>query len=568
MIKLIIEVKFEGLNGIKKGKITKVYKNPGDDINPKDSLLAIEANKKTGELCIDAKGIIKEIKVKPGDVIKIGDTIAIVEGEKVQSKKPEPSFDYFKGFMKPKKEEIETKVTIIGSGPGGYVAAIKLAQLGAEVVLVEKDSIGGTCLNRGCIPTKALVKSADVFKNIKESEDYGCQVENYNLDIGKVISRKNQIISQLREGISHLLEKNNVKYVKGFGEILDKNTVLAKTKYTETTIKTEYIIIATGSTTSKLPIPGIELENVLESTEILEIDRLPEEMVIIGGGVIGMEFAFIFNSFGTKVSIVEFMDRLLPNLDEDVSLEIRDIAESRGISVYTSSKVEKILQDENNKCIVAFTNNNEKKYLTTEKVLVSIGRQPYLENLGLEKLGIELNDDNKGIKVNKKMMTNIPNIFAIGDATGAMQLAHIASAQGIVAANNIMGIEDIMDYNIVPSAIFTDPEIASVGIDEKYAIDNNIEIEIGMFPMASNGKALTLGVSEGFVKIIVDKSSKEILGASIVGPNATDLITEISIAMTNKLKVEDITKTIHPHPTTSESIFEALLASEGACIHN
>ena len=561
-------MKFEGLSGIKKGKITKVYKKPGDNIGPNDSLLAIEANKKNVDLCIDAKGILKEIKVKPGDNIKIGDTIALVEGEKIETKKTDTSFDYFKGLMKAKKEEIEAKVTIIGSGPGGYVAAIKLAQLGADVVLVEKDSIGGTCLNRGCIPTKALVKSADVFKNIQEAENYGCQVENYKLDINKVISRKKEVISQLGEGINHLLEKNNIKYVKGTGEILDANTVFAKTKFTETTIKTEYIIIATGSTTSELPIPGIKLENVLGSTEIMEIDELPEEMVIIGGGVIGMEFAFIFNSFGTKVTVVEFMDRLLPNLDQDVSEEIQNIAEARGINIYTDSKVEEILQDESNKCIVAFTNNDDKKYLTTNKVLVSIGRRPYLDNLGIEKLGIELNDNKNGIKINEKMMTNIPNIFAIGDATGAMQLAHIASAQGIVAANNIMGVEDTMDYNIVPSAIFTDPEIASVGINEKYAIDNNIDVEIGMFPMASNGKALTLGVSEGFVKIIVDKSSKKILGASIVGPNATDLINEISIAMTNGLKVEDITKTIHPHPTTSESIFEALLASEGACIHN
>lgn len=561
-------MKFEGLGGIKKGKITKVYKKPGDSIGPNDSLLAIEANKKNADLSIDAKGILKEIKVKPGDNIKIGDTLALVEGEKIEAKKADASFDYFKGLMKPKKEEIETKVTIIGSGPGGYVAAIKLAQLGADVVLIEKDSIGGTCLNRGCIPTKALVKSADVFKNIQEAENYGCQVENYKLDINKVISRKREVVSQLGEGINHLLEKNNVKFVKGAGQILDSNTVFAKTKYTETTIKTEYIIIATGSTTSELPIPGIKLENVLGSTEIMEIDELPEEMVIIGGGVIGMEFAFIFNSFGTKVTVVEFMDRLLPNLDEDVSQEIQNIAENRGINIYTNSKVEEILQDESNKSIVAFSNNNEKKYLTTDKVLVSIGRRPYLDNLGIEKLNIELNDNKNGIKVNKKMMTNIPNIFAIGDATGAMQLAHIASAQGIVAANNIMGIEDIMNYNIVPSAIFTDPEIASVGINEKYAVDNDIDVEIGMFPMASNGKALTLGVSEGFVKIIVDKSSKKILGASIVGPNATDLINEISIAMTNDLKVEDITKTIHPHPTTSESIFEALLASEGACIHN
>ena len=565
---MIIEVKFEGLSGIKKGKVMKVYKEVGDTIEPNDSLFSIEENKKTLDIEPSIKGVIKEIRIKSGDNIKIGDVLALVDGEKIETKKSESSFDYFKGLITPKKEEIETKVTIIGSGPGGYVAAIKLAQLGADVVLVEKDKVGGTCLNRGCIPTKALVRSADVFKNIKESEAYGCKVENYNLDIGQVISRKNQVASQLGEGISYLLEKNNIKYVKGCGEILDPNTVFVKTKHRETTIKTEYIIIATGSTTTKLPIPGIDLDNVLGSTEIMEIDELPKEMVIIGGGVIGMEFAFIFNTFGTKISVVEYMDKLLPNLDEDICHEIDEIAENRGINIYTNSKVEEIIRDENNKAIVGFTNNGEKKYISTEKVLVSIGRQPYLDGLGIEKLGLELNTNKKGIKVNEKLMTSISNIFAIGDATGGIQLAHVASAQGIVAANNIMGIEDAMDYSIIPSAIFTDPEMASVGIDEKYAKENNIEVEIGKFPIASNGKALTLGASEGFVKVIVDKNSKKILGASIIGPNATDLINEISIAMANGLKAEDITKTIHPHPTTSESVFEALLAANGACIHN
>ncbi|MBU5310808.1 dihydrolipoyl dehydrogenase [Tissierella carlieri] len=566
---MILEVKFEGLNGIKKGKVTKIYKKPGDSIDPNTPLLAIEVNKTTMDLDVNVKGVIKDIKVKLGANLKLGDILAVVDGEEVQiEKKEEPSFDYFKGLIKPKEEKLDAKVAIIGSGPGGYVAAIRLAQLGADVILVEKDSIGGTCLNRGCIPTKSLVKSADVFKNIKESHSYGCKVENYSLDINEVISRKNQVITQLGEGISHLLEKNNIKFVKGSGEILDKNTVFVKTKYLETTIKAEYIIIATGSTTSKLPIPGIDLDNVLGSTEIMEINELPKEMVVIGGGVIGMEFSFIFNTFGTKVSVVEFMDRLLPGLDEDVSQEIEEIAENKGISIYTGSKVEEIIQDEKGRCIITFTNNGNKKYLTTDKVLISIGRQPYLDNLGINKLDMELNDNRRGIKVNEKMMTSIPNIFAVGDATGTIQLAHIASTQGVVAANNIMGIEDNMNYNVVPSAIFTDPEIASVGISEKYALDNNMDIEIGKFPIASNGKALTLGVSEGFVKIIVDKSTKEILGASIVGPNATDLINEISIAMTNKLKVEDLTKTIHPHPTTSEAIFEALLDSSGICIHN
>lgn len=547
----------------------KVYKNTGDSINPDEPLFSIEANKKSSDIFPNAKGLIKEINVKVGDLVKVGQVVAVVDGEIVEVKKDvKPSFDYLKGMMAPKKEEINTKVTIIGSGPGGYVAAIKLAQLGADVVVVEKDKVGGTCLNRGCIPTKALVRSAEVYRNIKEADKYGCFAEDYGIDIKKVISRKDRVVSELADGISYLLEKNNVKFITGAGEIIDKNKVFVKDKFKETTINTEYIIIATGSTVSKLPIPGIESKNVLNSTSIMEIKELPKELVIIGGGVIGMEFAFIFNSFGTKVWAVEYMDRILPGLDEDISTEIMSIAEGRGINIYTGSKVEEILDDENGRCIVNFSKNNESKHISADKVLVSIGRQPYLDGLNIEKSEVELNENKRFIKVNDKMRTNVPNIYAIGDVTGNIQLAHVASTQGVVAAKNIMKQESTMDYTVVPSAIFTDPEIACVGMDEATATKNNIKVEIGKFPFASNGKSLTLGSTEGLVKIIINKETRKVIGASIIGPNATDLINEISIAITNNLTVDQIIKTIHPHPTTSESVFEAALAANNCCIHN
>lgn len=547
----------------------KVYKKTGDSITPDEPLLSIEANKKSSDIFPNAKGLVKEINVKVGDMVKIGQVIAVVDGEIVEVKKDvKPSFNYLKGMMAPKKEEINVKVTIIGSGPGGYVAAIKLAQLGADVVVVEKDKIGGTCLNRGCIPTKALVRSAEVYKNIMEADKYGCFAENYGIDIKKIISRKDRIVSELADGISYLLEKNNVRFITGFGEIIDKNKVFVKDKFKEITINTEYIIIATGSTVAKLPILGIGSKNVLNSTSIMEIKELPKELVIIGGGVIGMEFAFIFNSFGAKVWVVEYMDRVLPGLDEDISTEIMSIAEGRGIKIYTGSKVEEISDDENGRCIVNFSKDNESKHISTDKVLVSIGRQPYLEGLGTEKAEIELNENKKSVKVNDKMRTNVPNIYAIGDVTGNIQLAHVASTQGVVAAMNIMEQERTMDYSVVPSAIFTDPEIACVGIDEATALKNNIEVEIGKFPFASNGKALTLSSTGGFVKIIVDKETRKVIGASIIGPNATDLINEVSVAIANNLSVDQIIKTIHPHPTTSESVLEAALSANNCCIHN
>ena len=556
---------------MKNGKVVRVYKNVGDEIHSGEPLVAVEENKKTIDIYSNAEGIIKEINVKEGDKVKLGQLLVLIEGEIVEQKEVKKeskgSFNYFEGIMSPIEEEIETKVTIIGSGPGGYVAAIKLAQMGADVVIVEKDSIGGTCLNRGCIPTKALVRSAEIYKNIQDANKYGCFSKEHGVNMDEVISRKDNIVAQLTGGIEHLLGSNNVKIITGVGKIVDENTVFVKSKRKETTIKTEDIIIATGSTVSRLPIPGIELDNVLKSDEALELRKLPEEIVIIGGGVIGMEFAFIYNSLGSKVTIVEFMPNILPSLDEDVQDTIREIAEDRGIKIYTDSKVDRILDDENHKCIVEFT-NGEKKFISTEKVLVSVGRQPYIEGLNLEKVKVELNENKKGVKVDHKMRTNIPNIYAIGDATGQVQLAHVASAQGIVAAKNIMGKESVIDYSNIPSAIFTDPEIATIGIDEKTAAKENIDVEIGKFPFMSNGKALTYGSTEGFVKIIVEKDSKKVIGAAIIGPNATDLINEVSIAISNELTIDYIIDTIHPHPTTSESIFEAALAAEGMCIHN
>lgn len=556
---------------MKSGKVVRVCKNVGDEIHSGEPLVAVEENKKTIDIYSNAEGIIKEINVKEGDKVKLGQLLVLIEGEIVEQKEVKKeskgSFNYFEGIMSPIEEEIETKVTIIGSGPGGYVAAIKLAQMGADVVIVEKDSIGGTCLNRGCIPTKALVRSAEIYKNIQDANKYGCFSKEHGVNMDEVISRKDNIVAQLTGGIEHLLGSNNVKIITGVGEIVDENTVFVKSKRKETTIKTEDIIIATGSTVSRLPIPGIELDNVLKSDEALELRKLPEEIVIIGGGVIGMEFAFIYNSLGSKVTIVEFMPNILPSLDEDVQDTIREIAEDRGIKIYTDSKVDRILDDENHKCVVEFT-NGEKKFISTEKVLVSVGRQPYIEGLNLEKVKVELNENKKGVKVDHKMRTNIPNIYAIGDATGQVQLAHVASAQGIVAAKNIMGKESVIDYSNIPSAIFTDPEIATIGIDEKTAAKENIDVEIGKFPFMSNGKALTYGSTEGFVKIIVEKDSKKVIGAAIIGPNATDLINEVSIAISNELTIDYIIDTIHPHPTTSESIFEAALAAEGMCIHN
>jgi len=464
-------------------------------------------------------------------------------------------------------QEIESDITIIGGGPGGYVTAIQAAQNGAKVVLLEKDTIGGTCLNRGCIPTKALVHSAKVFKTMLQAEEYGCRADNIVVDMEKVIMRKDKIVNQLVQGILYLFKKHKIKLISGRGELKDNNTVCMKKDSEEKLINSRKIIIATGSKPAELPIPGLNLPGVINSREALDMTELPEKLLIIGAGVIGMEFAFIFNNLGVDVTVLESLDNILVNCDKDIMRRISRIAVKSGITLHTSSRVEEISKSENNHCVIVFDSKGKKKTLTVDKVLVAVGRVPYLEGLGIEKIGIQLNEDGRGIRVNDKMQTNIPNIYAIGDVTNKVQLAHVASHQGLIAVKNALGGVQEMDYGVIPNAIFTDPEIAEVGISEEEAYEMALDIEVSKFPFSANGKALTMGESEGFTKLISEKKSRKIIGGSIIGVNATDLIAEVALAIKNGLTVESITETIHAHPTTSEVIYEAALGLSGGAIH-
>lgn len=566
----MFKIKLNKLNGhAKEGKIGKIHKAVGDIINKGETLLEIESNK--GNMSVESEGTgkILSIQVETGSTVKIGDILAGVEGEASESQEPsnKGKFNYFGSLLKPQKKEIDADITILGGGPGGYVAAIQAAKLGAKVVLIEKEKLGGTCLNVGCIPTKCFVRSSEVFENLKEAEKYGLYAENPIVDMKKVVERKNSVVTQLVDGIKYLLDKNNVDVIYGEGEIIDKETVYVKERNTENTIKTKNIIIATGSKIANIPIPGIDLENVITSNEALDLTELPKRLVIVGGGIIGMEFAFIFNSFGTKVTVIEYLDDILSVLDEDVHKEITSIAIEKGIKIYTGSKVEEVIQSENKESLVVFTKDEVRKFTCADKVLMAVGRKPYLGNIDIEKLNIELNENELGIKVNQKMQTNIPNIYAIGDVTNKIQLAHVASHQGVIAVKNILGENIEMDYDVIPSAIFTNPEIAVVGIGEKEAIDKGMEVNVGKFPFQANGKALTLGESKGFIKVIKEKSTNRIIGGSIIGPHATDLIAELALAVKNALTAEDIIETIHAHPTIAESVHEAALSTEGGAIH-
>lgn len=561
-----MEIKLETISGHSKiSKIGKINVQVGDEVKTNEILLQLETNK--GNSPFKAKGDFKieEIKVSEGDEVKVGDILFIVSGEsKINNK---PKVDYFGNMIKGKKEDIKADLLVIGGGPGGYVAAIYAAKKGLNTVLVEREKLGGTCLNVGCIPTKALVKSSEVYKEALLGEEFGFEIENIKVNMNKVIDRKDKIRENLVSGIDYLLSKNNVRVIKGDASFLDDKIIVAKRGKDEYKIEAKNIIVATGSKISKINIKGIDLPFVLNSKSALDNKNLPKSITIIGGGVIGMEFAFIYSNFGVKVNVVEYMDRLLTMVDDDISEEIKNIAKLNGINIYTSSKVTKIEESENGAAIVFFENEGKEKYLISENVLVAIGREPNMDGLNIEKTGIELNERGKGIKVDNTLKTNIPGIYAIGDVNNKMQLAHVASHQGIIAVDNILSEDKEMQYDCVPNVIFTAPEIASVGLTERECIEKKINIKVSKFPFSANGKALTMGESRGFIKIIKDIDNNKIVGASIIGADASSLISTLTVIIKNNIKDNDIADTIFAHPTTGEVIHEAALGLSIGALH-
>jgi len=453
-------------------------------------------------------------------------------------------------------------LTVIGGGPGGYVAAIRAAQSGLKVVIVEAGEIGGTCLNRGCIPTKTLLHSAEVYHTMKHSAELGITAKEVSFDYSVIASRKDAVVEQLRSGIEFLIKNNQITTVKGKGSIKDRNTVELVGEDTQL-LTTDKIIIATGSRALKPPIPGIGEDNVLDSDDVLNLTACPDKVVIIGGGVIGVEFATLFNSLGKAVTIIEMLDTILPGIDAEISMMAGESLENKGIKVFTGSRVTSIKSEGRKVCL--FEKDGKELAAEGDVVIVAIGRRPNSENIGIENIGIETE---KGfIKVNDRMETSVKGIYAIGDVTGKVLLAHAASEQGLVAAANAAGGNYKMDYSIVPGCIYTSPEIATVGLSENAALKKGCNIKVGRFPVNSNGKSVVMGENDGLIKIITEAETGEILGAHILGPRATDMISEISVAMKLEATIEEVADTIHPHPTVSEIIMEAAQDVSGTCIH-
>ena len=445
------------------------------------------------------------------------------------------------------------KVVIIGGGPGGYVAAIRAAQLGAEVTLVEKDKLGGTCLNVGCIPTKALLHTAQVFRSAKEGSVCGVNTDT-TLDFGKAQKHKKQIVDKLVGGVKCLLMANKVKVIAGIASFLDPSRIHVECGGETLELAADRVIIAAGSVPMMPPIPGIDARQCIDSTGALGLDTMPESMLVIGGGVIGIEMATIFSTLGCKVTIVEMMSTILPMADEEISGMLASKFKKEGMNIYTFAKVVSVIEGRKTAKVNVKLQSGEEKIIEVEKILISVGRKINSESLNLDNAGIR--HERGRIIVDAHMQTNVSSIYAIGDCTGGSMLAHVASMQGETAAENAMGENTAFDLKTNPSCIYIDPEIASVGLTEQQAKDQKLDYVVGRFPLAANGKVLIMG-SEGMVKIIAGKQYGVLLGAHIIGPHATDMIAECTLAIGMEATLDELSDTIHAHPTVSEAVREA-----------
>jgi len=450
-------------------------------------------------------------------------------------------------------------IVIIGGGPGGYVAAIRAAQLGKKVAIIEESLLGGVCSNWGCIPTKSLLKNADVLDLIKNASKYGIEIPEYKVHWDKVIKRSRNISKRLNKGIEYLMNKNKIEFINSRAILKNANTVLINDSKEE--INADFIILATGTTQKNLPNLAIDGKQIISSKEAMILDNIPKRMLVVGGGAIGIEFAHLYNVFGSDVTIVEAMPRILPNEDEDISKELSTIFSRRKINILTGKTVNKV-----NKTKKGITVSIGKETIETDIVLVAVGVTGNISNIGLEKVGLKTN--NGFINKNTFLQTNIKNIYTIGDVSGPPLLAHVASAEGIIAVEHICGLDvNEMRYDNIPACTYCNPEIASVGLTESQAKEKGYTLKIGKFPFRALGKSLADGNHDGFVKVIYDDKYGELLGCHIIGYNASNLISEVGIARMLETTYHEILKTIHPHPTLSEAISEATANALDEAIH-
>ena len=459
-------------------------------------------------------------------------------------------------------------VIVLGGGPGGYPAAIRSAQLGKKTACIERDRLGGICLNWGCIPTKALLKNAEIYHTMQIApEEWGIAYENLRVDFSRVIKRSRDVSDRVVKGIEFLFRKNKVETIKGVGVLTGKNSIeVTNAEGKKRTVTAQNIVIATGARAKQLPNLKPDGKQVLSSTEAMIMDHIPESMTIIGAGAIGMEFAYFYKSFGTKVSVVEMMPNILPVEDTEVSAEIEKIYKRQGYQIFTKHKVNGVKLEKKSTKVEIESEDGKKQTLEAECVLVAIGVQANTENIGLEKLGIKMT---KGfIDVDEYMQTGVPGIYAIGDVAGPPWLAHVATHEGIIAAEHLAGQHPhSLDYDNIPGCTYCQPQVASVGMTERAAKAAGIDYKIGKFPFTALGKARAMGETDGFVKLVIGTKYDEILGAHIIGHEAAEMIEEVVVGRAHGATGLSLTKTIHPHPTWSEAVMEAASVAQNEAIH-
>jgi dihydrolipoamide dehydrogenase len=454
---------------------------------------------------------------------------------------------------------------VIGSGPGGYVAAIRAAQLGMKVGVVEREKLGGICLNWGCIPTKALLKSAQVFDYLQHAKDYGITVNNPEVNFGSMVQRSRDVADGMSKGIQFLFKKNKIEHIKGTGKIVGSKKVEVKDDGKKTAYEAQHIIIATGARSRELPSLKQDGKSIIGYREAMSLEKQPKSMIVVGSGAIGTEFAYFYHAIGTKITLIEYMPNIVPVEDEDVSKQLLRTFKKAGMEVMTEASVESV-EIKKNECVAKVKTKSGEETLTAEVVLSAVGIDANIEKIGLEEMGIIT--DNGKIMVDGYYRTNIPGIYAIGDVIPGPALAHVASAEGIICVEKISGMDvEPLNYNNLPGCTYCQPEIASVGYTEKAARDAGYEIKVGKFPFSASGKASAAGAKDGFVKVIFDTKYGEWLGAHMIGYNVTELIAEVVVARNLETTGHEIIKSVHPHPTMSEGVMEAVAAAYGEVIH-
>jgi dihydrolipoamide dehydrogenase len=574
------------------GKLVEWYKDEGDAISKGEAFFSIETDKTAIDVEATTDGVVRKLFAEVGDTVPVTLPIAIIAeaGEDIdaavndamaqlgaaggqspaqqaapahqaapatqaapaQQAPPAPSAQAWRD------KNCDYDVFVIGGGPGGYVAAIRAAQLGLKTALAERDAVGGVCLNRGCIPTKTFLRSLEALAGVKDAGKFGVagvDASKATLDMKAVLKRKEAIVGELVSGVTGLLKKNGVEVINGEAEIADSGRVKAGGK----TCTAGNIIIATGSEAKSLPEGIIKRKKVLTSDSILDIDRIPRDVVIIGGGVIGVEFAYFLSGAGANVTIVEFMDRILPPVDDEIAALVAGSLEASGVTIHTGAKVTGI-----NEKNVEFEKDGRTERVSAGEVLMAVGRAPALPG-ELGRLGVKV--DGGAIVTDARMRTSVEGVYAVGDVNGRFMLAHTASMEGITAAENIAGVDRLMSYDAIPSAVYISPEAASVGLTEKQAREMHGDVKVGKFPILATGTSKVEGVSTGLVKVITGAEYGEILGVHLYCPHATEMIAEAVAAMNAEATDEEIAASVHPHPTVSESIMEAFHGALGSAIH-